>query len=167
MYLTINIYNKNLIGYTVFDKVKVIYICANIVYYETTKPLQNIIYIETERVYIMILMDVKYIPTMGMNIISCVCFEKIGCCYVRRSYKVKFFKDRSCINMEVYRWSMLHHIRKRLFEEVWICFLRTKDETFKKFKEWKMKVTTHTSKKLKILRTENGLEYCNKKFDSL
>ena len=37
--LIINRNNKNLIGYTFFDKVKVTLICANIIYYETTKLL--------------------------------------------------------------------------------------------------------------------------------
>lgn len=49
--------------------------------------------------------------------------------------------------------------------KVWIYFLKTKDKAFSKFKEWKLEVENQTSKKVKCLRTENGLEYCNIKFD--
>ena len=49
--LVINRYNKNTIGYTIFDEVKITYIYANIIYYETTKLFQNINYIETDGVY--------------------------------------------------------------------------------------------------------------------
>lgn len=35
------------------------------------------------------------------------------------------------------------------------------------FKEWKVEVENQTGKKLKYLRTDNGLEFCNHKFDKL
>lgn len=44
-------------------------------------------------------------------------------------------------------------------------FLRTKDEAFSKFKEWKLEVENHTTKKGKCLQINNGLEYCNIRFD--
>ena len=50
--------------------------------------------------------------------------------------------------------------------KVWIYFLKTKDEAFSKFKEWKLEVENQTSKKVKCLRTYNGLEYCNTRFES-
>ena len=50
--------------------------------------------------------------------------------------------------------------------KVWIYFLKTKDEAFDTFKEWKVEVETQTGRNLKCLRTDNGLEYCNKIFDS-
>lgn len=43
--------------------------------------------------------------------------------------------------------------------------METKDEAFDKFKEWKIEVEAQTGKKLKCLRTDNGLEYCNNRFD--
>lgn len=49
--------------------------------------------------------------------------------------------------------------------KVWIYFLNTKDEAFSKFKEWTLEVENQTSKKVKYLRTDNGLEYCNNRFD--
>ena len=49
--------------------------------------------------------------------------------------------------------------------KVWVYFLRTKDEAFSKFVEWKAFVENQSGKKLKTLRTDNGLEYCNRVFD--
>ncbi|GKE59638.1 retrotransposon protein, putative, ty1-copia subclass, partial [Tanacetum coccineum] len=42
---------------------------------------------------------------------------------------------------------------------VWVHFLRHKNEAFSKFKEWKQLVENHTGRKLKKLRTDNGLEF--------
>ena len=49
--------------------------------------------------------------------------------------------------------------------KVWIYFLKTKDEAFDKFVEWKKMVETQSERKVKKLRTDNGLEYCNCRFD--
>ena len=49
--------------------------------------------------------------------------------------------------------------------KVWLMFLKTKDETFDKFCEWKSLVENQMNKKVKVLRTDNGLEFCNAKFD--
>jgi len=49
--------------------------------------------------------------------------------------------------------------------KVWINFLNTKDEAFTSFTEWKKMVETQSERKLKKLRTDNGLESCNQKFD--
>ncbi|KAL0793897.1 hypothetical protein Bca101_065274 [Brassica carinata] len=49
--------------------------------------------------------------------------------------------------------------------KVWIYFLKTKDEAFEKFVEWKKMVETQSERKVKKLRTDNGLEYCNLRFD--
>ena len=50
-------------------------------------------------------------------------------------------------------------------KKVWIYFLKTKDEVFSKFREWKAEVETKTEKEVKCLRTNNGLEFCNNLFD--
>ena len=50
---------------------------------------------------------------------------------------------------------------------VWTYLLKTKDEALAKFKEWKTLEENQTSKKLKGLRTDNGLEFWNEEFDSL
>lgn len=49
--------------------------------------------------------------------------------------------------------------------KVWLCFLKTKDETFQNFCEWKTRVENQVDKKVKYLRTDNGLEFCNKAFN--
>lgn len=52
-------------------------------------------------------------------------------------------------------------------KKVWVYFLKTKDEAFERFKEWKEAVENQTGKKIKCLRTDNGLEFCNSRFDGL
>ncbi|KZV56298.1 hypothetical protein F511_00295 [Dorcoceras hygrometricum] len=48
--------------------------------------------------------------------------------------------------------------------KLWVVTLKSKDEAFKAFKDWKMMVETQTGKKIKKLRTDNGLEYCSTEF---
>ncbi|KAH9778870.1 Integrase catalytic domain-containing protein [Citrus sinensis] len=49
---------------------------------------------------------------------------------------------------------------------VWVYVLKHKDQVFSKFKEWKTLVENQTRKKVKKLRTDNGLEFCNLQFNS-
>ncbi len=49
---------------------------------------------------------------------------------------------------------------------VWPYFLKHKSEAFKAFKEWKVMVERQTEKKVKKLRTDNGMEFCSDEFDS-
>jgi len=49
--------------------------------------------------------------------------------------------------------------------KVWLMFRKTKDETFERFCEWKELVENQVNKKVKILQTDNGLEFYNLKFD--
>ncbi|KAG7597916.1 Reverse transcriptase RNA-dependent DNA polymerase [Arabidopsis suecica] len=49
--------------------------------------------------------------------------------------------------------------------KVWLYFLKTKDEAFDKFVEWANLVENQTDKRIKTLRTDNGLEFCNRLFD--
>ncbi|KAL2480186.1 Integrase catalytic domain-containing protein [Abeliophyllum distichum] len=50
--------------------------------------------------------------------------------------------------------------------KVWTFLLKSKSETFQIFKDWKTLIDNQTDKKIKVLRTDNGLEFCNFKFDS-
>ncbi|GJS21073.1 retrovirus-related pol polyprotein from transposon TNT 1-94 [Tanacetum coccineum] len=50
---------------------------------------------------------------------------------------------------------------------VWVYILRFKHEAFGKFKEWKQLVENQTGRKVKKLRTDNGLEFCNQEFEQL
>ncbi|GJU70105.1 retrovirus-related pol polyprotein from transposon TNT 1-94 [Tanacetum coccineum] len=44
---------------------------------------------------------------------------------------------------------------------------RHKDEVFPTFKEWKVLIENQTEKKIKKLRSENGLEFCGESFNAL
>lgn len=46
--------------------------------------------------------------------------------------------------------------------KVWLYILKTKDQALEKFKIWRALVKTQSSNKVKDLRTNNGLEFCNK-----
>lgn len=47
---------------------------------------------------------------------------------------------------------------------VWVYLLKSKGETYSKFVEWKTLVERQTEKKLKALRTDNGLEFLSGEF---
>lgn len=51
--------------------------------------------------------------------------------------------------------------------KVWVLLLKQKSEVFDKFKNWKVLIENQTGKKIKTLRTDNGLEFCNKQLDNL
>lgn len=51
--------------------------------------------------------------------------------------------------------------------KLWVCMLKTKDEVFERFLEWRNLVENQTGKKVKCLRTDNGLEYSNDRFANL
>ena len=48
----------------------------------------------------------------------------------------------------------------------WIYFLKTKDQAFDRFLEWKALVEKASGEKLKTLRSDNGGEYTSKKFEA-
>ena len=50
--------------------------------------------------------------------------------------------------------------------KVWTFILKSKDQAFSTFRDWKTMVETQTGRKVKRLRTDNGLEYCSTEFDS-
>lgn len=43
----------------------------------------------------------------------------------------------------------------------WVIMMKHKSEAFKKFKQWKILIENQTGKKIKRLRTDNGLEFCS------
>eukprot|EP00253_Pinus_taeda_P034923 PITA_34923 len=47
----------------------------------------------------------------------------------------------------------------------WTYFLKKKSEVFDRFKEFKALVENQTEKKIKVLRTDNGGEFCGKEFE--
>jgi hypothetical protein len=49
--------------------------------------------------------------------------------------------------------------------KTWIYFLRKKSEVFDRFKEFKSLVENQTEKQIKVLRTDNGGEFCGNEFE--
>jgi Integrase core domain len=49
--------------------------------------------------------------------------------------------------------------------KIWVYFLKEKNKVFKIFKEWKSLIEKQTGRKVKRLRTDNGLKFCNREFD--
>ncbi|KAH9770027.1 Integrase catalytic domain-containing protein [Citrus sinensis] len=50
---------------------------------------------------------------------------------------------------------------------IWMYPLRSKDKVVDRFKAWKTLIETQTNRKVRRIRTDNGLEFCNKQFDDL
>ena len=50
---------------------------------------------------------------------------------------------------------------------MWTYPLKSKDQTFECFENWKAKVETQTERKIKYLRTDNGLEFLSNDFNFL
>ena len=44
---------------------------------------------------------------------------------------------------------------------VWVYVLKSKDEVFERFKQQKVLVENQSGRKIKRLRTDDGLEFCN------
>jgi transposase InsO family protein len=49
---------------------------------------------------------------------------------------------------------------------VWPYFLKHKSDAFESFKTWKIMVEKQTERKLKVLRPDNGMEFCSGDFKS-
>jgi len=49
--------------------------------------------------------------------------------------------------------------------KIWVYFLRQKNETFSMFKKFKALVENQTGRKIKKLRTDNGLEFVESEFE--
>ena len=47
----------------------------------------------------------------------------------------------------------------------WVFMMKHKSEAFNNFKQWKTLVENQTGKKIKRLRTDNGLAFCSFEFD--
>lgn len=50
--------------------------------------------------------------------------------------------------------------------KIWTYALKKKDQVFEKFKKWKSLVENQTGMKVKKLRKDNDLEFCNQQFRS-
>ena len=50
--------------------------------------------------------------------------------------------------------------------KTWIYFLKTKDEVYGKFKEFKSLIENHSERRINTTKTDNGGEYTSKYFES-
>jgi hypothetical protein len=48
---------------------------------------------------------------------------------------------------------------------VWVFLMKHKSESFQKFKKWKVLIENQSGRKIKKLRTDNGVEFCSHEFD--
>ncbi|KAL2248429.1 UNVERIFIED_CONTAM: Retrovirus-related Pol polyprotein from transposon TNT 1-94 [Sesamum indicum] len=51
--------------------------------------------------------------------------------------------------------------------KVFVFLMKHKSEVFEKFEKWRVFVENQTGKRLKSLRTDNGLEFCNQNFSEM
>ena len=61
----------------------------------------------------------------------------------------------------VYYVSFINHLSRN----TWIYFLRKKSYVLDRFKEFKALVENQTEKQIKVLRTDNGGEFCGNEFE--
>ena len=50
--------------------------------------------------------------------------------------------------------------------KLWIYVLKSKDELFNTFKSWKVLIENQSNRKVKRLRSDNGLEFCSAEFNN-
>jgi transposase InsO family protein len=50
------------------------------------------------------------------------------------------------------------------YRKTWVYFLKSKDEVFNKFKEFKALIENLSERNIKILKSDNGGEYTSKEF---
>ncbi|KAK4404512.1 Retrovirus-related Pol polyprotein from transposon TNT 1-94 [Sesamum angolense] len=62
-----------------------------------------------------------------------------------------------------YFLSIIDNFSRKIF----VFLIKYKSDVFENFRKWKILVENQTGKKLKVLRTHNGLELCNQSFSNL
>ncbi|KAL2240931.1 UNVERIFIED_CONTAM: Retrovirus-related Pol polyprotein from transposon TNT 1-94 [Sesamum indicum] len=106
-----------------------------------------------------VLKNIRYVPDLSHNLISCAALEEDG-------LEGRLGKDY----VHAYVWgpsNVTTHGGNRYFlsiidnysRKVFVFLMKYKSEVFDKFEKWKIFVENQTSKKLKSLRTDNGLEF--------
>nr|GFA67652.1 retrovirus-related Pol polyprotein from transposon TNT 1-94 [Tanacetum cinerariifolium] len=138
-----------------------------------------------------VLHNVRYIPELKRNLISLGTLEKEGYTVNLQSGKIKVINGSRIVlsgtqGIIVYtlwmamQWqvslmlvlkkkSVLHR-KAHYSRSDRLCsfrLMRFKHEAFEKFKEWKQLVENQTGWTVKKLRTDNGLELCNREFKQL
>ncbi|GJT25902.1 retrotransposon protein, putative, ty1-copia subclass [Tanacetum coccineum] len=115
----------------------------------------------------------RYILELKRNLISMGTLEKEGYIVKLQSGKVKVINgSKSCAGLAQKTGTYqrggttgagkARAVWQRESRRVWVYILRFKHEAFGKFKEWKQLAENQTRRTFKKLRTDNGLEFCNR-----
>ncbi|KAH9728536.1 hypothetical protein KPL70_009073 [Citrus sinensis] len=130
--------------------------------------------------------NVRHIPELKRNLTSLSMLDKVGCCIRLESSSLKVIKG-SLILMKGVMQHGLYILQgttitgdavvvikqdqdKTLlwhFRLGHVYPIRSKDQAFERFKAWKTLIETQTNRKVRRVRTDKGLEFCNKQFDDL
>ena len=81
----------------------------------------------------------------------------------KESWKSSTPMSSSSLSGYVYYVSFIDDFSRK----TWIYFLKSKDEVFSKFKEFKALIENHTKKKIKTFRSNNGGEFTSEEFNEL
>ncbi|GJX70600.1 retrovirus-related pol polyprotein from transposon TNT 1-94 [Tanacetum coccineum] len=132
---------------------------------------------------------VQHIPDLERNLISLSTLEANGCKYSGEGEVMKILKGALVLMKAIQSGGLyvlqghmgekgMKYLAKKGLIKV-SCNLefcehyvfgkqkKHKDEVFLTFKEWKVLIESQTGKKIKKLRTDNGLEFCGESFNAL
>nr|KYP36396.1 Retrovirus-related Pol polyprotein from transposon TNT 1-94 [Cajanus cajan] len=122
-----------------------------------------------------ILKDVRYVPDLKRNLISISMFDSLGYATKTQHGVLKILngslviakgnKDKNnglvkTLGGGSYFLTIIDDFTRR----VWLYVLKDKTETYKKFRDWYTLIQNQLETKLKVLRTDNGLEFLSEQF---
>ncbi|KAH9680700.1 hypothetical protein KPL71_026653 [Citrus sinensis] len=132
--------------------------------------------------------QVRYVPELKRNLISLGMIDQLGCSIKAENGELQIIRKgtvimKGCRRNELYILngsvvlpgvnSVLSHGGARYFitfiddfsRKVWVYVLKQKNEALEKFKDWLTLMENQTERRVKRLRTDNGLEYCLNEFN--
>nr|GFA24426.1 hypothetical protein [Tanacetum cinerariifolium] len=120
-----------------------------------------------------VLHNVMYIPELKRNLILLGTLEKRGFTVKLQSGKVKVINGFRVVLSGIRRDNCVYSLDGHAMEgagkagAIWQEKSWFKRKAFRKFKEWKRLVENQTGRAVKKMRTDNGLEFCNREFKQL
>ncbi|GJR12409.1 retrovirus-related pol polyprotein from transposon TNT 1-94 [Tanacetum coccineum] len=140
------------------------------------------------------LTDVRHVPDLKKNLISLGVFDSKGFKYTSENGVLRVSKGAlvvmkatkgtsslytlqgetitssasvSCTEKSNSDLTKLWHMRLgHIVLMTWVFMMKHKSEAFEKFKHWKILIENQTGRKIKRLRTDNGLEFCSREFEA-
>ncbi|UYV65487.1 hypothetical protein LAZ67_3004496 [Cordylochernes scorpioides] len=107
--------------------------------------------------------DVLFVPQARRNLLSVSQTEDKGKLIKICNHKARVFNDNRVICV-ARNLNALYVIRDDFSRRVTVYFLKHKDQVIENFDIFRARAERETGHKIKRLRTDNGLEYCNKNF---